>query len=179
MDLSSATVLHAIELRTTNLGPYRVAMSTADPTAPLLDAQLCFALHDAARAIVGCYRPLLEDAGLTYTQYLVMLVLWEHDEPVPVGAVCERLHMDSGTLSPLLKRLEARGLVTRTRSHRDERSVEVAATEAGLALRGPALEVQAGFAAATGLGLERATALRAEVVALTERLRAHGRSAAG
>jgi len=153
--------------------------STSAPAAPLLDAQLCFALHDAARAIVGCYRPLLDAAGITYTQYLVLLVLWEGADPVPVGALCERLHMDSGTLSPLLKRLEARGLVTRRRSTRDERSVEIAITEAGLALRGQALAAQSGFAAATGLTREAATALRDEVVALTARLRAGGQAEAG
>ncbi len=154
-------------------------MSTTEPTPPLLDAQLCFALHDASRAIVGCYRPLLDAAGLTYPQYLVMLVLWEGAGPVPVGVLSERLHLDSGTLSPLLKRLEARGLVTRTRSRRDERSVEVAPTAAGLALRGKALEAQAGFAAATGLTMEQAVALRDEVVALTGRLRAGERAEAG
>jgi DNA-binding MarR family transcriptional regulator len=153
--------------------------STPAPAAPLLDAQLCFALHDAARAIVGCYRPLLEAAGITYTQYLVLLVLWEGADPVPVGALCERLHMDSGTLSPLLKRLEARGLVTRRRSTRDERSVEVGITEAGLALRGQALAAQSGFAAATGLTREEATALRDEVVALTGRLRSGERRGPG
>ncbi|MGI5128651.1 MarR family winged helix-turn-helix transcriptional regulator [Pseudonocardia sp. CA-107938] len=154
-------------------------MTTEPAAAPLLDAQLCFALHDAARAIVGCYRPMLDAAGLTYTQYLVMLVLWERAEPVPVGVLCERLHMDSGTLSPLLKRLEARGFVARRRSARDERSVEISATEAGLALRGQALAAQSEFAAATGLTLESATALRADIVALTERLRAHNRAQAG
>lgn len=174
-----STLLHATKLRIPQFWSYRVAMSTTEPSPPLLDAQLCFALHDAARAIVGCYRPLLDAAGLTYTQYLVMLVLWEGIEPVPVGVLSERLHLDSGTLSPLLKRLEARGLVTRTRSRRDERSVEVASTEAGLALRRKALDAQAGFAAATGLTMDEATALRAEVVALTGRLRAHEQAKAG
>ncbi|SHK98093.1 DNA-binding transcriptional regulator, MarR family [Pseudonocardia thermophila] len=154
-------------------------MVADEQTPPPLDAQLCFALHDAARAMVGCYRPLLDEAGLTYTQYLVMLVLWESDEPVAVGTLCERLHMDSGTLSPLLKRLAARGLVTRSRSPHDERSVEIACTPAGHALRGPAARANAGFFAATGMTLEEATALRDQVVALTSRLRGNGHAQAG
>src|SRR3954469_3167698 len=90
-----------------------------------LDLQLCFSLHAASRAFGGVYRTLLKDLGLTYPQYLVMLVLWEEPErgAVPVKRLGERLRLDSGTLSPLLKRLEANGLVRRERSTRDERSV--------------------------------------------------------
>ncbi|MDN5861010.1 MAG: MarR family transcriptional regulator [Pseudonocardia sp.] len=154
-------------------------MTTSEPTPSLLDAQLCFALHDAARAIVGCYRPLLDAAGLTYTQYLVMLVLWERDRPVPVGVLCERLHMDSGTLSPLLKRLETHGYVNRSRSRHDERSVEVTCTAAGRALRGQVALVQFEVSAATGLTIDQATALRIELLALTERLRDHNQAKVG
>ncbi len=99
-----------------------------------LDQQICFSLNSAVRAFNGVYRVVLKDLGLTYPQYLVMLVLWE-DGTLPVKRLGERLRLDSGTLSPLLKRLEAAGLVHRERSARDERSVEVRLTEEGAALR--------------------------------------------
>ena len=100
---------------------------------PRLDEQLCFALYSASRAVTAAYRPLLEELGLTYPQYLVLLVLWE-DEPCTVGHLGERLHLDSGTLSPLLKRLESAGLVRRQRSAADERRVDVTLTPEGRAL---------------------------------------------
>lgn len=92
-----------------------------------LDQQICFSLNAASRAFNGVYRVVLKDLGLTYPQYLVMLVLWEHGE-LPVKKLGEHLRLDSGTLSPLLKRLEAAGLVRRERSVRDERSVRVRPT---------------------------------------------------
>lgn len=95
-----------------------------------LDQQICFSLNAASRAFGGVYRVILKDLGLTYPQYLVMLVLWEHGE-LPVKKLGEHLRLDSGTLSPLLKRLETAGLVRRERSVRDERSVEVRLTEEG------------------------------------------------
>src|SRR5687768_2321767 len=97
--------------------------STAVPENPLaLDQQVCFALYSASRAITAAYRPLLAPLGLTYPQYLVMLALWERS-PRTVRALGETLHLESGTLSPLLKRMEANGLITRTRSADDERQV--------------------------------------------------------
>ncbi|MBK9739960.1 MAG: MarR family transcriptional regulator [Actinobacteria bacterium] len=105
-----------------------------------LDNQLCFLVYRLHRGITDLYRPLLSDLGLTYPQYLVMLVLWE-EEPMSVGRIGERLHLDSGTLSPLLKRLEAGGLITRTRDLTDERSVRVALTPAGDRLRDRARDV--------------------------------------
>ena len=95
-----------------------------------LDDQLCFALYAASRAVTARYRPMLDELGLTYPQYLVMMLLWESDEQT-VGQLGSRLALDSGTLSPLLKRLTAAGLVTRHRRADDERSVSIRLTEAG------------------------------------------------
>lgn len=97
-----------------------------------LDGQICFALNAASRAFGGLYRVVLKDLGLTYPQYLVMLVLWEHGE-LPVKELGHHLRLDSGTLSPLLKRLEATGLIRRERSAEDERSVHVSLTDEGRA----------------------------------------------
>lgn len=100
---------------------------------PRLDEQLCFALYSASRAVTSAYRPLLEELELTYPQYLVLMVLWE-EQPCTVGHLGDRLHLDSGTLSPLLKRLESAGLVRRQRSATDERRVEISLTDRGRAL---------------------------------------------
>ncbi|GAA1268208.1 MarR family winged helix-turn-helix transcriptional regulator [Saccharothrix xinjiangensis] len=105
-----------------------------------LDDQLCFALYAASRAVTARYRPLLDDLGLTYPQYLVMLVLWERGS-VPVKDLGAALQLDYGTLSPLLKRLEANGLVRRERRADDERSVRVVLTGPGEELRGRAKDV--------------------------------------
>src|ERR1700736_3392147 len=97
-----------------------------------LDRQLCFALYTASRAVVRTYAPLLEDAGLTYPQYVTLLVLWENpDRPRSIGELGERLHLDSGTLTPLLKRLASMGYVTRSRDAGDERRVLGTVTPAG------------------------------------------------
>jgi DNA-binding MarR family transcriptional regulator len=117
----------------------RTATAIASP-APvpddglLLDQQLCFALYSASLAMTKLYRPMLDTLGLTYPQYLVMLVLWERDG-ISVGELGERLHLDSGTLTPLLKRLELQGRLTRTRSGSDERRVDVHLSDDGRALR--------------------------------------------
>lgn len=100
-----------------------------------LDSQLCFALYRANRAVVRSYRPLLAELGLTYAQYLVMLVLWEADEPVPLKFIDSRLGLDSGTLTPLLKRLEKQGYVERRRDPNDERRTLASLTADGDALR--------------------------------------------
>ncbi|MFF9058606.1 MarR family winged helix-turn-helix transcriptional regulator [Streptomyces sp. NPDC014882] len=134
-----------------------------------LDSQICFSLQAASRAFNGVYRVILKDLGLTYPQYLVMLVLWERDE-LPVKKLGEHLRLDSGTLSPLLKRLESAGLVRRERSARDERSVEVRLTEEGTALRARAVRVPVRIAAATGLRLEEITELRERLDRLTTAL---------
>jgi DNA-binding MarR family transcriptional regulator len=147
----------------------------AEPPIPL-EQQLCFALHDASRAMTGCYRPLLEELGLSYSQYAVMLVLWEQDS-VTLSLLCSRLHLDSGTLSPLVTRLQTRGLVDRRRRTEDERTVQISLTAAGRALRDRAAGVQAGIESATGLDRAELATLRDDLRALADRLRA-ARSAA-
>ncbi|MGW8062929.1 MarR family winged helix-turn-helix transcriptional regulator [Streptomyces ziwulingensis] len=142
-----------------------------------LDQQICFSLNAASRAFNGVYRVVLKDLGLTYPQYLVMLVLWEHGE-LPVKKLGEHLRLDSGTLSPLLKRLEAAGLVRRERSARDERSVEVWLTGEGVALRERAGEVPRRIAGATGLDLAEIQDLRARLDRLTAALDTYGADSA-
>lgn len=107
-----------------------------------LDNQLCFALYSASLAMTKLYKPLLEPLGITYPQYLVMLVLWESDG-VMVSEIGERLFLDSGTLTPLLKRLETAGLLTRLRDADDERRVRIKLTAAGRALKRQAAEIPA------------------------------------
>jgi len=142
-----------------------------------LENQICFSLHAASRAFGGVYRVVLKDLGLTYPQYLVMLVLWEHGD-LPVKALGEHLRLDSGTLSPLLKRLEAAGLVRRERSTRDERSVEVRLTDEGTALREHALQVPRRIAAATGCDVDEIRDLRTRLDQLTSMLDAAAQSEA-
>ncbi len=124
----------------------------------LLDRQLCFPLYAAARRIVSEYTPLLRPLNLTYTQYLVFLALWEEDSQ-SVGALCRRLRLDSGTLTPLLKKLEADGRITRSRSPKDERSVTVSLTESGRALKEQALDIPVRAAACVPLSPEDAGTL--------------------
>jgi DNA-binding MarR family transcriptional regulator len=141
-----------------------------------LDRQLCFALYTASRAVVRAYAPLLEDTGLTYPQYVTMLVLWEDpDRPRSVGELGERLHLDSGTLTPLLKRLAAMGYVTRSRDAEDERRVLVTVTAEGRALRGRLAAVPESFLACLGMDVPHATALRDQLTALTAALEAGAR----
>jgi len=134
-----------------------------------LDHQICFSLHAASRAFGSVYRVALKDLGLTYPQYLVMLVLWEHGE-LPVKQIGEHLRLDSGTLSPLLKRLEAAGYVRRTRSTEDERSVTVQLTEAGADLREQAVCVPRRIIEATDLSLDEAAALQSLLARVTRSL---------
>jgi DNA-binding MarR family transcriptional regulator len=134
-----------------------------------LDQQLCFAVHAAARAYDGVYRRVLADTGLTYPQYLVMLALWEHGE-MPVSKLGEFLRLDSGTLSPLLKRMEAAGFVRRERSALDERSVTITPTTEGEALRDRVLSVPLTVFRITTLSLPQLTELRTRLVRLTAAL---------
>ncbi|GGY22770.1 MarR family winged helix-turn-helix transcriptional regulator [Streptomyces djakartensis] len=145
-------------------------MTDEEPEAStLLDQQLCFALYAAQRAVTAAYRPLLDELGLTYPQYLVLLVLWERGE-TPVKELAATLRLDYGTVSPLLKRLEAAGLVRRERSARDERSVLVASTGRAEELRERAGRVPGRLLAATGLDGTEAARLREELWRLTERI---------
>jgi DNA-binding MarR family transcriptional regulator len=137
----------------------------------VLDAQLCFALHDASRAMTAAYRPLLSRIGLTYTQYAVMLVLWERRELL-FRELTLAVNMDSATLSPLIKRLSANGLVERSRGSEDERTVLVKLTDAGLALQEQARAAQAEVERATGLTRSDLVELREELHELSGRLRA-------
>ena len=134
-----------------------------------LDSMLCFAVYAAGHAFNRFYKPRLDALGLTYPQYLVFLVLWEGDD-LTVKALGERLLLDSGTITPLLKRLEARGLVVRRRDHEDERQVRVLLTDAGRALREQALSIPLAVGKASGLDIAGADALRRELVSLRERL---------
>ncbi|MEU5905663.1 MarR family transcriptional regulator [Micromonospora sp. NPDC047527] len=135
----------------------------------LLRRQVCFALYAASRALTDVYRPILDEFGLTYPQYLVLLVLWERPDDAPtVSELGAELRLDSGTLSPLLKRLETAGLVVRRRSARDERRVEVGLTEAGRALREQLCDVPLRIAQATGLGLGELVALRDTLTRVTD-----------
>ncbi|RXH00572.1 MarR family winged helix-turn-helix transcriptional regulator [Bradyrhizobium zhanjiangense] len=144
--------------------------SAAD--APLrLDNQICFAVYSAAHAFNRVYKPLLERLGLTYPQYLVMLVLWERDD-VPVKDIGEKLFLDSGTLTPLLKRLEAAQLVKRTRSSEDERQVLIALTPQGYALKDKARSVPQSILAASDCSVPELVAMKDEIVALRDRLNA-------
>lgn len=147
----------------------------------LVDEQLCFALHNASRAVTSCYRAVLAATGLTYSQYLVMLVLWEADRgragSMSLKAVGERLAFDNGTLSPLVKRLAALGLVTRGRSGADERLLEVACTPAGRVLYQDAVAAQAAVADAIGLAPAELAQLRTTLRELTARLRDPGTAA--
>lgn len=134
----------------------------------LLDEQLCFALYAAQRAVTAAYRPLLDELGLTYPQYLVLLVLWERGEAT-VKELATALRLDYGTVSPLLKRLEAAGLVRRERSARDERSVHVVCTGRAEELRERAARVPGALLRATGLDGPEVARLREELRALAER----------
>ena len=141
----------------------------------LLANQLCFAVYSTAHAFNRFYKPLLDKLGLTYPQYLVMLVLWEQ-EGLPVKEIGERLFLDSGTLTPLLKRLEAAGLVKRTRSKEDERQVIVALTAQGEALKEKARSLPLSILAASQCSVAELTALKSEIVSLREKLNAAAES---
>ena len=125
-----------------------------------LGNQLCFPLYAAARNVIGLYTPWLKPLGLTYTQYLVFLALWEEDA-LTVGELCDRLMLDNGTLSPLLKKLQQAGYVERKRSEEDDRVVVITLTEAGRALQEKAKNVPAGVASCIDLPPEKAQALYA------------------
>ena len=139
-------------------------------TGPLLlGNQLCFAVYSTAHAFNRVYKPLLDGLGLTYPQYLVMLVLWERDD-VPVKEIGERLFLDSGTLTPLLKRLETAGLIRRTRSKQDERQVLIALTARGEALREKAKLLPEAILAASACSVGELSALKNDMIALRDRL---------
>jgi len=137
--------------------------------ALLLDNQLCFALYSTSLAMTKLYKPMLDDMGLTYPQYLVMLVLWEGDG-LMVSQLGERLSLDSGTLTPLLKRLESAGLVARIRDVDDERRVQVTLTAAGRRLKARAAAIPGCILSASQCTVAELVALKTQLHALRERL---------
>lgn len=152
--------------------------STADASAAAsddllaLENQVCFALAVAARGVIGVYRPILEPLGLTHPQYLVMLALWGRS-PRTVRDLGEALQLEPATLSPLLKRLEAQGYLTRARSARDERALDVALTDAGRALREQALKIPPQVVDRLGMSLDELALLRdrlGDVIAAVQRV---------
>jgi len=144
------------------------------PYNPLhLDNMLCFVIYAASREMTRLYRPVLEELGLTYPQYLVMVVLWE-EQSVTVKQLGDRLFLDSGTLTPLLKRLEASGLVARERSREDERLVVISLTDAGRALHERAIAVPEQVLCKSGLQPDEFIRLQQEFRDLLHRVRAFG-----
>lgn len=143
-----------------------------DPLA--LERQVCFALAAASRSVIALYRPVLEPLGLTHPQYLVMLALWGRS-PLRVRDLADELFLDPATLSPLLKRLEASGLITRQRNTDDERSLDVALTAVGIELRQHALAVPVRITETLGLPVHQLEHVRDELIALLDA----SRSAAG
>ncbi|MCF5544843.1 MarR family winged helix-turn-helix transcriptional regulator [Pseudomonas salomonii] len=137
----------------------------------MLDNQLCFALHSTSLLMTKVYKPLLQALGLTYPQYLAMMVLWEEDG-LTVGEISHRLLTDPGSLTPLLKRLEAEGLLSRTRKREDERVVVVELTEAGRALQEKAMKIPQCILGASGMQLEQLRKLQADLIALRSNLQA-------
>lgn len=150
----------------------------SDESNPLkLDNQLCFLLYTASRNMTSAYRPLLSELSLTYPQYLVMLVLWEyHDGEIlgkkglKVGVISEKLQLDNGTLTPLLKRLETQGLVTRNRDSEDERVVRIGLTESGISLRSRATKVPETLLCNSGLSTEQFREVYTELNAVLKKI---------
>ncbi|TGD43148.1 MarR family transcriptional regulator [Pseudotabrizicola sediminis] len=135
-----------------------------------LPDMICFALYSATHAMQHVYKPLLDDLGLTYPQYLVLTALWEQDRQT-VGALGRQVQLESNTLTPLLKRLEERGFVTRTRDDRDERQVNITLTEPGRALQARAAHIPACVLEKTGLSVDDLTRLRDQITTLRDHLR--------
>lgn len=151
----------------TSLEPVR-----AGADALRLDNQLCYALYAASHRMTKCYRPLLERLGLTYPQYLVLLLLWEEDGQT-MKTIGQRLYLDSGTLTPLMKRLETAGFVSRSRDTQDERLMRITLTETGRMLRQKALPFPEAIVCAAGQSPARLKLLRDEIVGLRDALHAN------
>lgn len=149
------------------------ASTAARPDRDLLalDRQVCFALAVASRNVIALYRPLLEPMGLTHPQYLVMLALWEQ-APLKVAELAQRLSLEPATLSPLLKRLESSGMITRDRDPQDERALAVSLTAKGAATREQALDVPPGILKRLGMPLEELESLRDSLTRLIEATKA-------
>ena len=135
-----------------------------------LENQICFPLYVCAKEIIKAYKPYLDELDLTYTQYITMMVMWEHKE-LKVKEVGEYLYLDSGTLTPLLKRLEEKGYVTRRRSSEDERDLIVSITDSGEALREKAVTIPERLSACVDLDMQKAQALYALLYEVINRLK--------
>ena len=142
---------------------------------PPLSDFLCFAVYSANLAYGKAYKPILDELGITYTQYLAIVALWEEDHQT-VGGLGDTLFLESNTLTPILKRLEAMGYLTRRRSAEDERQVLISLTDAGRALREQGVEMD--LVAATGLSPDEFSAMRRGIVKLRDNLREHARESA-
>ncbi len=147
-----------------------IARDYIDTMTLALPEMICFALYSATHAMQHVYKPLLEDLGLTYPQYLVLTALWEQNAQT-VGALGRRVQLESNTLTPLLKRLEDRGLVTRARDGRDERQVTVTLTDAGRAMKHRAAHIPECVVQKSGLSVEELTRLRDQIITLRDQLR--------
>ncbi len=146
-----------------------IANSSAEEDLLALDKQFCFALYSASLAMTKAYKPLLDALGLTYPQYLVMLVLWQQDG-CSVKHIGQQLLLDSGTLTPLLKRLETAGFIARRRSLIDERSVDIYLSEAGLALKQQAKQVPLQILCASGQSVQHLQQMRTDLLAVRDAL---------
>jgi DNA-binding MarR family transcriptional regulator len=153
----------------TPLKRQRATRKAENPDYLRLDDQLCFPIYLASRLLISAYRPMLDDLGITYPQYLVLLVLWENDG-LNVGAVGEKLHLDTGTLTPLLKRMEKQGLVTRKRCGSDDRVVENWLTDTARTMRRRAAEIPVQMLCNAQIELPQALAIKGAVEALVEKL---------
>lgn len=147
--------------------------TSTSAAAPLLDEQLCFALYSTSLAMMRVYRGLLPKLGLTYPQYLVMMVLWEQDQ-LTVSDIGERLFLDSATLTPLLKRMEGQGMVQRNRARSDERQVIISLTDQGKDLKKEAASVMPALLCATQCSVDEASTLRKQLVELRKSLNDSG-----
>jgi DNA-binding MarR family transcriptional regulator len=145
--------------------------TAATDDAPRLSDQLCFVTYSAAQAFNRVYKPLLDPLGLTYPQYLVLLVLWEGDN-ITVKEIGQKLFLDSGTLTPLLKRLQAAGIVERTRDAEDERQVRITLTQKGRDLRGPVKKAWDQVVCAVGLQPNEFDVIKAQITRLRDTLHA-------
>lgn len=153
--------------------PADPAAQAADAAPPRIDDLLCFSIYSAGLAFNQLYRPLLEEIGLTYPQFLVMVALWER-EGGTVKELGEALYLDSSTLTPLLKRLEAAGLISRSRNPRDERQVLLRVTDKGNGLRPKAAAVSCAIVDAVGISAEAAGALRAGLDGIRDKIHERG-----
>ena len=149
--------------------PNKNAPPTSADAMLLLDNQLCFALYSTSLAMTRLYKPLLDELGLTYPQYLTMLVLWEQDG-LTVSELGQRLYLDSGTLTPLLKRLETSGFISRIRAVEDERRVHITLTAAGRKLKAQAAKIPGCILSASQCSIPELMALTQQVQALRQRL---------